>query len=296
MVTTGPFIRGLPAPGWQAQLDLELAPRAGRTCLIQCRHQGPLRVQRAFYPEGEVAHLYILHPPGGLVAGDQLTVTAHCHTGARALLTAPAAGRVYHSNCARLPQTQSVELRVDSGATCEWLPQENILFAGALAQNRVKVSLAVGAEYTGWEITCLGRPAAGELFASGNLMQSCQVWRGDRPLLIETSRVVGGSPQLLAPWGLQGRSVLASLVSTTAGADLVHKLRAIIDAHRQAWQNGARPGPPLLAAVTALPELLVVRALADSAATVKALFIALWQELRHARWRAPGSAPRIWFT
>lgn len=286
----------LAAPGWRARLDLELAPRAGRTCLIKCRHQGPLRVQRAFYPEGEVAHIYVLHPPGGLVAGDQLTLTAHCHPGARALLTTPAAGRVYHSNRAQLRQTQSVELRVDGGACCEWLPQENILFAGALAQNRVDVSLAPGAEYTGWEITCLGRPAAGEAFTSGELVQSCRIWRGERPLLIETSRVGGGSPQLVARWGLQGRSVLATLVSTTTSTDLVHKLRAIIDAHLDAWQNGGRRGQPPLVAVTALPELLVVRALADSAATVKTLFIALWRELRHARWAATGSAPRIWFT
>lgn len=279
-----------PAPGWRARLDLELAPRGGRTCVIRCRHQGPLRVQRPFYPEGEVGHIYILHPPGGLVAGDQLTVSAHCRPGARALLTTPAAGRVYHSNRAQLPQTQNAELTVDAGASCEWLPQENILFAGALAHNRVCVRLAPGADYTGWEITCLGRPAAGELFASGRLVQRCEVWRDGRPLLIETSSIAGSSPQLTAPWGLQGRSACATLVSTQVTPALVHQMRAIIDAHRAAWQNGEPP----LAAVTALPELLVVRALADSAAAIKALFIPLWQELRLARWGVAGSAPRIW--
>ncbi|MGK2913848.1 MAG: urease accessory protein UreD [Porticoccaceae bacterium] len=282
--------------GWSANLALTLAPRGGRTCLTRCVHSGPLRVQRPFYPEGEVSHIYTLHPPGGLVAGDRLTVAAQCSAGARALLTTPAAGRVYRTNRAQLPQTQDVELKIDGGACCEWLPQENILFDGALAHNSVRVMLAPGAEYTGWEITCLGRPAAGELFASGRLVQRCEIWRGDQPLLIENSRIAGGSPQLAATWGLQGRTVLATLVSTQVSPELVHKLRAVIDAQQENGQSGADHRQPLLAAVTALPELLVVRALADSAAEVKALFIALWRELRLARWGMAASAPRIWFT
>jgi urease accessory protein len=280
--------------GWSANLELTLEPRGGRTCLTRCVHNGPLRVQRPFYPEGDVSHIYILHPPGGLVAGDRLAISAACSTGARALLTTPAAGRVYHSNREQLPQIQDVELDVAAGACCEWLPQENILFDGALAHNRVRVMLAPGAEYTGWEITCLGRPAAGELFASGRLVQRCEIWRGDQPLLIENSRIIGGSPQLAAPWGLQGRTVLATLVSTQVSPELVHKLRAIIAARRHDQQNGADDREPVLAAVTALPELLVVRVLADSAAEVKALFIALWRELRLSRWGVAASAPRIW--
>jgi urease accessory protein len=280
--------------GWSAHLALTLAPRGGRTCLTHCLHSGPLRVQRPFYPEGEVSHIYILHPPGGLVAGDSLAISAVCSTGARALLTTPAAGRVYHSNRAQLPQAQDVHLNIAAGACCEWLPQENILFDGALAHNRVRVMLAPGAEYTGWEITCLGRPAAGESFAHGRLVQSCEIWRGDQPLLIENSRISGGSPQLATTWGLQGRTVLATLVSTQVSAELVHKLRAIIAARRPDQLNGADDRKPVLAAVTVLPELLVVRVLADSAAEVKALFIALWRELRLARWGVAATAPRIW--
>lgn len=288
--------------GWSANLALRLEPRAGRTCLTQCRHHGPLRVQRPFYPEGEVGHIYVLHPPGGLVAGDRLAVAVHCAAGARGLLTTPAAGRVYRTNREQLPQIQEVELLVAAGASCEWLPQENILFNGALAHNRVRVTLAPGAEYTGWEITCLGRPAAGELFTNGRLVQSCGIWQGDQPLLIENTRLVGGSQQLTAPWGLQGANVFATMVSTVVSPQLVCKLREVI-AERIAALVGAcdghqrmRGGQPPLVAVTALPKLLVVRALANSAADVKALFIPLWQELRLARWGVPGIAPRIWFT
>jgi urease accessory protein len=54
------------------------------------RHLGPLVVQRAFHPEADgTAHLYILHPPGGVAGGDRLEITAHVAAGARALMTTP---------------------------------------------------------------------------------------------------------------------------------------------------------------------------------------------------------------
>ncbi|KFC49874.1 urease accessory protein ureD, partial [Halomonas sp. SUBG004] len=37
---------------WAASLALRFAHRDGVTRLVQARHQGPLRVQRPFYPEG----------------------------------------------------------------------------------------------------------------------------------------------------------------------------------------------------------------------------------------------------
>ncbi|VAW75894.1 Urease accessory protein UreD, partial [hydrothermal vent metagenome] len=53
--------------GWQACLALVFAQHGSNTVLEHSRHYGPLRIQRPFYPEGNLAHVYILHPPGGVV-------------------------------------------------------------------------------------------------------------------------------------------------------------------------------------------------------------------------------------
>ena len=70
--------------GWAAELELGFEVVAGRSALVRNRHRGPLAVQRAFYPESnDLAHVYLLHPPGGVVAGDQLTVRVDVKRGAR---------------------------------------------------------------------------------------------------------------------------------------------------------------------------------------------------------------------
>src|SRR5690606_10316372 len=118
--------------GWRARLDMILAKKAGKTVLEHVSHEGPLRIQRPFYPEGErVCHLYLLHPPGGMVIGDALNVCVALESGAHALVTTPSAGKIYRADGSLRKQRQHVELRLQPEAVLEWLPQETILFNGA---------------------------------------------------------------------------------------------------------------------------------------------------------------------
>lgn len=270
--------------GWSARLELVLARRGERTSLVRNRSLGPLRVQRPFYPRPDECHVYILHPPGGLVAGDRLDIDIRCAPDTRALFTTPGAGRAYRGGSPARPQTQILNLQVAAGAHAEWLPQENLLFDGAWARNHVRVTLEPGAHYTGWDINCLGRPAAEEGFAHGQFEQRLWLWRGDEPLLGERQRL--DASLLDSHWGLGGHPAFGTLVSTAATADMLARVRAHLD----------DPTPALYAAATLLPELLVVRARASCTARLRALFIGLWQELRQARDGQLPPIPRIWAT
>src|SRR5689334_8281039 len=89
----------LEAPGCRGRLDVRFEPRAGRTVVASRRHEGPLLVQRAFHPEADgTCHLYLIHPPGGVVGGDELEVSLEVAPGAAALVSTPAATKLYRSS------------------------------------------------------------------------------------------------------------------------------------------------------------------------------------------------------
>src|SRR4029450_13927281 len=90
--------RALSASGWEARLDLSFARDASRTVLAARRYLGPLRVQKALYPEGpEICQAIIVHPPAGIVGGDRLAIAIDVGTRAHAQITTPGAAEGYGS-------------------------------------------------------------------------------------------------------------------------------------------------------------------------------------------------------
>jgi urease accessory protein len=286
--------------GWQARLNLGFQRKGQRTLLGQCAHYGPLQVQRPFYPEGEtVCHIAILHPPSGVVGGDQLRLEAQLDSGAHALLTTPAAGKFYRSAGPLARQIHS--LTVASGAALEWLPQENIVYNGARLQALTRIDLQGDARFIGWEILCLGRPAAGEMFTLGECRQTLEVWRDGEPLYLESGRLIGGNPLLKATWGLQGQPVTATFLCVLAQApsSLVREGQdeGVVAALRAHWESFAAPAiAGELATVTALDGILICRYLGPSAARARRFFILAWSLLRPIMLNRPPCPSRFWNT
>lgn len=270
--------------GWRAELDLDFEARAGRTVLARRRHMGPLVVQRPFHPEGEVCHLYLIHPPGGIVGGDRLSCRIAVANGAHALLTTPAATKFYRSAGATAEQQQ--EIRIESG-TCEWLPQESIYFAGARARLRTKVQLGEGARFIGWETACCGRPASDEVFSAGEVLQSFELWRAGRPLLLDRLRIGGGEPMLHARWGMAGFPVVGTLLACPAD-------RAALEAVRASTVYGVSSHRRI--AATLVDGVLVVRVFSHKTDAVRDALTQTWSVLRPLLIGRPALAPRIWST
>lgn len=271
--------------GWPAFLALRFGARGGRSYVASRRHHGPLLIQRPFYPEGGVCHAYLLHPPAGVVGGDSLRLEAEVATGAHALMTTPSAGKFYSSpqRIARVAQ----RLRVAPGAALEWLPQETILFEGARAELDTRVELAGDARYLGWEVVCLGRPAAGTDFGEGHWRQRLEVRVDGRPVLIERLALDAGDALLEAAWGLQGQVVSATLVAAGHGAC------GHLDALHEAGLGMPAQG---FGGLTETGGLLVGRFLGAEGADARQWFEALWRWLRPHMHGVPACPPRIWRT
>lgn len=272
--------------GWRAELELGFESADGRSILRTRRHAGPLRVQKALYPEGgEVCHAIVVHPPGGIVGGDRLEIQATLGPGAHALITTPGATKWYRSAGAHA--VQRIGIRVDAGAAMEWLPLETIVFDGARAAQHIDIDLQPGARYIGWEVTCLGRTAAGERFAHGSLAQRVALRIGGAPVFLEFARIDGGSPILQSAAALAGRSVSATML--VAGDRLERDLLAALRAVHV--REGELAG---VTRVCATPAVLIARYLGNSAQAARAYFSALWQLARPAVLGRDAVAPRIW--
>jgi urease accessory protein len=266
--------------GWKAALALRYGLQSGRTVLSHRKHDGPLIVQRPFYPEGGICHSYIVHPPGGVVGGDELTLDAECEAGAHAVITTPAAAKFYRSGGAIARQVQRLSL---PGANLEWLPQETIFFPGAYVRSTTRVHVDDASRFIGWELACLGLPARSQPFATGALQLGFELWRGDTPRYIDRLQVRGGSDALTAQWGWAGYTCLGTMLAWPAQREWVELARTV---------QGADVQP----AITLVDGVLVCRALGQQAETVRNAMIDVWQVLRPSLFGIPAVRPRIWAT
>jgi len=270
-------------PSWCAELELHFRQRFARTVMVYCRHLGPLRVQKPFYPEEGECHVYILHPPAGIVGGDQLSISINVEAKTRVLITTPGAGKYYRSAGAQAKQQQ--RLVVGKQALLEWFPQEQIIFDGAQAKLTTRVELDEDAQFIGWDISCFGRPASLDYYIRGRYQTRFELWRGKNALYIERGLFEGGSDIFTAPWGLRGHTVVGTLVCTSKSSDVSEKLREAL------YSRYA-----LSFSVSQLDDLMVCRYLGDNAEDAKSVFTQAWKIIRPALVGRKICRPRIWDT
>jgi urease accessory protein len=224
----------------------------------------------------------VVHPPAGIAGGDELELEARADAGAHALLTTPGAGKWYRS--AGPWARQSLVFEVGKDACVEWLPQETIVFDGALAELCTEVRLAAGARFIGWEVLCLGRTGSGERYTRGECRLRTVVKRESVPLWHERGRIEAGGTLMDAAAGLGGRTVCGTLYAAAElGPGEVAACRAIAPAAGDV-------------AVSLLPGVLLARYLGDSSEAAKRYFVRLWQLLRPAIGGRAAVEPRIWRT
>ncbi len=284
---------GVASSGWEAKLELGFEPPRHRPTgeslsvgdtrsrLVRRRHQGPLTVQRPFYPEGGTCHVYVLHPPGGIVGGDTLSIDVDVGAGAEGLVTTPGAGKFYRSAGTRASQTQT--LHVGAGGAFEWFPLENIFFPGALVDLRTEVVLEADARFALWEISCFGRPVANEQFDFGNVTTRLSMRRGDTPILIERQRIDSGTFEVCSL--MHGYCVNGTFVITNANEDALSSAR-----------DAAEVGAHGHVGLTLLDDVLVARYLGNSTEMARRLFTRIWTNVRPLTFGRVACLPRIWAT
>ena len=173
----------------------------------------------------------------------------------------------------------------------EWLPLEAIAYNGCLAENRLSLALAPGAELLGWDVTSLGLPLAAKPFEAGNFCQHLEV----PGVWLERANIKALDTLLLnSLLGLAGHRCFATLFFV-AGSKLDRKRRQdALDVARSVIQTH-----PLCATAGATSpdgQVVLIRVLAPVVEPAMALLRNVWLAWRRELWQLDKGSPRIWAT
>lgn len=276
----------MPERSWQASLELQFERRGDSTRLSHSRHNGPLYVQKPFYPEGlDHPHVYLLHPPGGIVSGDCLEINIDAKSNTGVLVTTPGAARIYRAREEQPLQRQTIGLTVGKDAVIEWFPLETIVFNKACVELSTTIDIADGGCFIGWEICCFGLPASNETFEQGSFQQHYLVKKEGVPLFVDRL-VLDKNLDLV----LQGNAGLRS--NPVAGFFILGPVPKETECQLEILRENADD----MATVTKVGEFYIGRYLGGSAEQAKNIFTQWWQVLRPLLINRKACAPRIWST
>lgn len=267
---------------WVAKLELHFSKSKTKTFLSKRKHIGPLTIQRPFYPEGGLCHLYLLHPPGGVVGGDKLSIDINTDSNSNALITTPGATKIYRSgDNKRSVINQNFTVANDS--SLEWLPMETIIFPGAESNFSTKFSLFGNAKIAAWEIQCLGRPAIDESFNTGNLKFNFELWRDGVPILLDKLKV--DQSELDNAVGLRGYPIFGTFIISNTDNKILDLLR-----------SKAKKSDGYVYGMTQIEDITIIRCLSNKTHLIQDFFRNIWKLVRPLAFDREVSTPRIWAT
>ena len=264
-------------------------------------HQGgcsaPFKLLRSDQGDDGRCELPLLHTAGGLVGGDRLNIDLTLRPNSRALITSVAAQKVYGSvgRSQLHPQGawsyQSVTGSLQPGSDLEWLPQELVLYADALLEQQLRVTLPLDASFLSAEIVRLGRTAAGETLQQGRWRSSLTIQRlaASSSTWELADRVDLGGASLDSPHGLGGAPVFGTLVwaaPMALGAETTATLLEGARADREGLTGTMRCG--------ALNQGLIARYCGASSRDARFWFSRIWERTRRLRGLTRPRIPRVW--
>ncbi|KAA8734959.1 urease accessory protein UreD [Acinetobacter qingfengensis] len=276
---------------WCAQLELGFEQRTNRTVMTHRRHFGPVRVQKMLWPEKTgVCHAIIVHPPAGIAGGDHITFKINVKNQAHAVITTPGAGKWYKTSAKTA--YQHIDLNVDQQGILEWLPQETMLFDGAIAESETRIHLHQHASFIGWDMLVIGRQARQENFNTGLYCNNFQLFRDNMLLVSDRLRFSGKDRFLSSCLGMNGKAVMGSF---WAVAPIQYRSSTILEQQLERIRElMMRMDLPIH--LTILGDVICARFLGDDVRQCHDAFAAIRARLRFYWYELDEEFPRIWRT
>jgi urease accessory protein len=275
----------------EASLELEFGREAtGRTALLHSRQQPPLRVVRAFAGADGSALAHLHNVSGGLLGGDDLTLSVDVGAAAQVQITTTGATRIYRPRVDARPAVQRNRVRVAENALLEYVPDAIIPFAGSRFAQETTIELAEGAGLFWWEVVAPGREARGEVFAYESFEMRLDLFAAGRPIAAERVRLVPGERSVDSLCRLGAFRYWASFYICRAG---VPGDWTRIEEELRRAASEFEPSGPALWGISALPaDGVVVRCLAMRGRDANAGLYSLWGAAKQLLYHREAIRPR----
>ena len=272
---------GAVEPTWRGELELTVAPRAGRCVAVHQFHRGALRVLRPHYLDatGQVTYA-VVNPGGAYLDRDRYRMAVTVRDGGELLLTTQSATKVYRTPVDHTLQVMDVVL--EPGARLEYLPDQLIAYRDSRYRQRTRVEMADSASLMMSEVVTPGWSPTGERFRYEWVQLRTEVVMGGVPVALDNLLL---EPVAHHPGGgsvafFEGHTHVGSLLIVDSRVDdaALAAVRAML---------GERAGH-LVGGATALPVPgLALRVLGDSTQEINELVLAVVSHFR-AQWFSQG--------
>ncbi|MFZ0709352.1 MAG: urease accessory protein UreD [Terrimicrobiaceae bacterium] len=158
-----------PSRGIQGHLHIECrVDSTGRTYLARQSFRAPIHLSKPYW-DGNHLIINLVNPTAGLFAGDHIEMNVRVCTGARVVLTAPSAVRVFPARQSGDRASVVQAFLVESGGRLDVFPEIFIPHAGARYVQATRIDVESGGELFLVEMIAPGRTASGESFAYDQL-------------------------------------------------------------------------------------------------------------------------------
>jgi urease accessory protein len=259
---------------------LRFEARDGETRLIGRYAASPARILTPRIT-GTAPEAVIANTAGGVAGGDSLALSITVGAGGNATVSGQAAEKIYRAIDA--PALMTTTIGVATDATLEWLPQETILFDGAMLDRRITIDIAPSARLLMAETIVLGRKDYGEQYQSGYLNDRWRLDRETLPVWRDSLRIEGGSDSLAAATGFRSARVLSTILyAAPDAAEFVEPMREFLAKIEQ------------FTGATFVRGLLVARMLGEDAGAQKQALSEVIGAFRGLALKRPAMAPRVW--
>jgi urease accessory protein len=210
------------------RIAFSVAAASGTSRRSRVHEAGSLRVRFPNSLSEETLDAVTVNTAGGMTGGDDFSIDINVGPHARLTVTTAAAEKIYRS--LGTDTEIAVKLKISSGGSLTWLPQETILFDQVRLSRSIDVDLAADSQLLLAEAVVFGRSAMGEAVEQGHFTDRWRIRRDGKLIFAETARLDGEIAQSLSRRAITKGGVAVANVVKYPGTDAdVAAIRAAAD-------------------------------------------------------------------